>query len=204
MANTASPVGFLHLGNVDGTSPTFGHIAMKIANADTTKVFKGDPVKQLNTGYVAQWTATTAVSQLKGIFVGCEYLSSAGLGIVRSPYWPGSGATGDITAFLIPCNLTAPGLFMAQTIGSTAIAFAQIGECVDVSLGTGSTITGLSAAGPDFSTLGTTATLPFRIVGHNGLVGPAIGPSGIANDNTLANNWVYLACNTAGAGSTGV
>lgn len=199
MANTASPLGFLHQGNTEGTSPTFGQRNALIANANGTAIFKGDPVKLLSTGYIAQWTASTAVSQLAGIFVGCQYQSSVA-GLVRSPYWPGSGATGDITAFIIPCNLSTPGWFLCQAIGATGILFADIGQTVDVSLGSGSTTTGLSAAGADQGTLGTSATLPFRVMA----MGPATGPSGTGNDNTLANNWIYVAANVAGSGSTGI
>lgn len=198
MANVASPVGFLHQGNNEGASPTFGTRQILIAS-NAGAIYKGDPVKMLNTGYASAWTASTAVSQLGGIFVGCQYQSStSGVGLIRSQYWPGSGATGDVTGFIIPCNLSTPGWFLVQATGATGILFADIGQTVDVNMGTGNTYTGLSGAGADQSTLGTTATLPFRVMA----MGPANGPSGTANDNTAANNWIYVAANVYG--STGI
>lgn len=199
MANTASPVGFLHQGNTEGVSPTFGQRKITISSS-AGAIYKNDPVKILSTGYASQWTAATAVSQLAGIFIGCEYQGNAGQGLVRSAYWPGSGATGDVTGWIIPLNLSVSGWFLAQAVGTTGILFADVGQNVDVSIGTGSTATGMSGAGVDQSTLGVTATLPFRVMA----LGPAIGPSGTSNDNTLANNWVYVAANVSGAGSTGI
>lgn len=198
MANVASPIGFLQQGNTEGASPTFGQRYALIASNNATAIYKGDPVKFLSTGYIAQWTAATAGSQLAGIFLGCEYQSATGL--VRSPYWPGSGATADVKAIIAPCNLSTPGWFLVQAVGNTGILFANIGLNVDVSLGTGSTVTGLSGAGADQTTLGTTSTLPFRVMA----MGPSIGPSGQPNDNTAANNWIYVAANVSGAGSTGI
>lgn len=203
MANTVAPVGFLHQGSTEGSSPTFGQKAMLIANADSTALGRGDPLKMLSTGYVSAWTNGTAVSQLAGIFMGCQYLSSSGAGLIRSNYWPGSGATGDITAFILPCNLAgAVPFFLVQAASGTTVAFADIGQNCDVTMGTPSSTTGLSGA--SISNLGTAATLPFRIVGYNGAAGPALAPNGAANDLTSAAGWVYVAANVAGAGSTGI
>src|SRR3970282_648063 len=95
MANTLAPFGFRHLGNWGGSSPTFGMVSRQIAAADTADIFQGDPVKSLSTGYVAAWTAGTAVSQLAGIFVGCQYLNTSSGQTVFRPYWQGGDNTGD-------------------------------------------------------------------------------------------------------------
>lgn len=199
MANVLAPFGFRHMGNTDGASPTFGMITRQVAFNDTTKIFTGDPVKSLATGFVSQWTAATAVSQLAGIFNGCSYLSIAQAKYVWSPYWPGSdvASTSVVTAYLIPCNLSVPGQFLVQVSGSTPIAFIDIGQNVDVAVGTGSTLTGISGATADFATLGVTATLPFRVMGLYAGVGNG-------SDSTSVNDWIVVAANVSGAGSTGI
>lgn len=199
MANVLAPFGFRHLGNTDGASPTFGLITRQIAYNDTTKIYLGDPVKSLSTGFVAQWTAATAVSQLAGIFNGCSYLSVAAGRYVWSPYWPGAdvASTSVVTAYLVPCNLSVPGQFLVQVSGATPIAFLDIGANVDVALGTGSTLTGISGATADFATLGATATLPFRVMSlYQGV--------GNGSDSASVNNWIVVAANVSGAGSTGI
>lgn len=198
MANTLAPFGFRHTGITNGASPTFGLITRQVAYNDTTKIYLGDPVKSLSTGYVAQWTAGTAVSQLAGVFNGCSYLSTARGSYVWSPYWPGSDvASGNVvTAYLNPCNLSVAPTFLVQSSG-TAITLADIGMNADVAIGTGSTLTGISGATLDQATLATTATLPFRIIDLYAGVGNGA-------DTTTSYNWVIVAANVSGAGSTGI
>lgn len=215
MANVNAPYGFKQQQGAVGASSNFEMINMPIAYNDSTKIYTGDPVKRLNTGYIAQWTASTAVSQLAGIFAGCEYLSSSQGKMVSSPYWPGadvaSSAQSTIIAKIIPCNLAIPSKFLVQSDG-TGIAFADIGQNVDVAIGTGSTLTGQSGAYLDAGTLGVTATLPFRIVGLYGGAWGAGGSGGIqpgstgpyTGSATGAYNWVIVQANVSGAGSTGI
>lgn len=196
MANTLAPFGFRQTGVYGGVAPNFGMITRTIDKDDNTKVFFGDPVKSLSTGYVAQWTAGTAVSQLAGIFVGCKYLSTAQGRIVWSQYWPGADAAADVEAYLAPCNLSVPPTFVVQSSG-TAITLADIGANADVSIGTGSTVTGVSGATLDQASIGVEATKPFRIVDlYRGV--------GNGADAASSYNWVLVAANVAGAGSTGI
>jgi len=215
MPNNNAPFGFSQQQGAVGAASNFELINMPIAYNDSTKIYTGDPVKRLNTGYIAQWTAATAVSQLAGIFVGCEYLSSSQGKMVQSPYWPGadvaSSAQSTIRAKIIPCNLAIPSKFLVQS-DATGIAFADIGQNIDVALGTGSTLTGQSGAYLDTGTLGTAATLPFRIVGLYGGAWGAGGNGGVqpgttgpySGSATGAYNWVIVQANVSGAGSTGI
>ena len=66
-----------------------------IASNNATKIYQGDPIKVLSTGYVAQWTNGTASTALAGIFVGCRYLSTSQGKTLFSNYWPGSDAAAD-------------------------------------------------------------------------------------------------------------
>jgi hypothetical protein len=90
---------------------------------------------------------------------------------------------------------------------STGVAFADIGQNCDVTLGTGNTLNGQSGA--YISNLGTTATLPFRIdslyggaVGAGGRGGIQPGSTGpYSGSATGAYNWVIVRANTTGIGT---
>ena len=103
MANTFAPSGFLQYQGGAGGAPTFAQSVRRIASGNTTAIFTGDPVQPVTstaTGYITQATAGGSV-QLAGIFVGCKYLSTSLNRVVWSAYWPGSGATGDVEAYVI-------------------------------------------------------------------------------------------------------
>jgi len=196
MANTFAPRGLVPYAGADGAAPTYGlgFRPRLIAYNDTTKIYHGDPVKALSTGYVAQWTAATAVSQLAGVFWGCRYYSVSTKQPYFNNYWPGAdvGTDAEIEGQLIPVNTATPPMFLIQTGNSVTTAVnvgvADIGQNADVALGTGNTNTGMSGAYLDINTFGTTATLPFRIVDiYDG--------SSFNNDPTSANNWVIVQAN---------
>lgn len=170
MANNFAPSGLVPWSGADGAAPTYGTVWVNIAYNDTTKIYRGDPVKQLATGYVAQWTAGTAVSQLTGIFWGCKYYSVSQKTTVWSKYWPGADVATNavVKAQVIPVNTAVPPKFIVQTADSNttavAVTIASVGQNADVALGTGSELSGASGAYLDINTFNTTATLPFRIV----------------------------------------
>lgn len=215
MANVNAPFGLRQQQSATGAGSNFEMIYRQVAYNDTTKIFTGDPVKQVDTGYVAQWTAATEVSQMIGIFAGCEYLSSATGKMQSSPFWPGadvaSTAQNTIIAKIIPCNLAIPSRFIVQS-DATGCAFADIGLNVDLALGTGNTTTGISGAYINMGTKAATATLPFRIVGLYGGLPGAGGAGGVqpgstgpySGSPTGAYNWVIVMANVSGAGSTGI
>lgn len=213
MANLNAPFGLKPMTSATGAASNYEMRNAVIAYNDTTKIYSGDPVKMLSTGFIAQWTATTAVSQLWGIFQGCEYLSTSQGKKVFSQFWPGadvaSTAQNSITAFIIPCNQAIASTFVVQS-DSTGIGFGDIGANVDVAIGTGSTLTGRSGAYLNSATLNTTATLPFRIMG---LAGGPLGAGGMGivtpsdtnpygGSATGAYNWVIVSANNTG--STGI
>jgi hypothetical protein len=198
MANTNAPFGFRLLGLTGGSaSATFGMTTAKIASNDTTACFQNDPVKMLNTGYVSQWTNNTVVSQLAGIFVGCKYYNTAFKRVVWSNYWPGSGATGDVTVYLNPGINTPAGLFVVQA-AATEVTFADIGKTVDVTVGSGSTLTGISAATLENNVYNGAATDPFRIVD----IWSNFGAPGSSGTDASAYNWVVVTANVAQATGT--
>ncbi len=137
------------------------------------------------------------MSQLAGVFWGCEYLSQT-LGYTReNTYWPATdvASTSVVSAFIIPCDLASPMWFLAQS-GSTGLTQADVGSNVDFEVGSGSTTTGISA-GTLGNTLTTTNTLPFKIMALFGDVG------GIGNGtSTGAYARAYVAANITS--STGI
>ena len=66
MANVNAPFGLKPLTSATGAASNYEMRKANIAYNNTTKIYRGDPVKLLSTGYIAQWTAATAVSQLAG------------------------------------------------------------------------------------------------------------------------------------------
>ena len=194
MANTFAPFGFSQTGGAPGAAPNAEQAAYPILHSDTNKIYSGDPVKILASGYVAAWTAGTSVDQMFGIFVGCKYLSVSQSRIVWSNYWPGADAvSGSVEAYVVPCSPGTAPRFLVQTGNSstTAVAVTQadVGINADVAMGTGSTVTGRSGAYLDINTFGTTNTLPFRIIGlYQGV--------GNGSDAASANNWVIVEANT--------
>jgi len=199
MSNTNAPFGFMPV-NVSPGSPTpsYGLMTKRILYSNATAIYRGDPVKLLASGYVAQWTQGTAVSQLAGIFWGCSYLSTAQGRTTNSTYWPGtdvSATAAYATAYIIPCvGSGAPPLFKVQS-DSTQIAFADIGQNVDVTVGTGTAgIYGKSGASLAYATLATTATLPFRVVD----LWSNISPGDAGTDDTSSYNIAVVRANIAG------
>lgn len=195
MANTNSPFGFRQYKGT-GSAPTYEQNTRKIASNNSTAIFSGDAVIPLTTGYIAQATASTV--RMEGIFVGCKYVSTSQKRTVWSNYWPGSDATGDVEAYVVD----DPNAQFVVQAGATAIGFANIGEYIQLNVGTGNTATGIS--GMFVESPGTTVTLPFIV---KGLVETPPGANG--TDITSAYNLVIVGFNNAstrtnGAGPTGI
>lgn len=186
MANVSGANGFQYFGRLEGGSPTEGLTARLVSSADTAALGQGDPVTSLTTGYVTASTAGT--TQIDGIVNGFEYLSTALGRIVETNYYAGSGAAGDVKVYLY----TDPqGVFQAQS-NNTAIVFSDIGANINFSSGAPNSTTGFSTASLDQSSINTTNTLPFRIVG---LFSDAAPPGTNGTDNTSANNRVLVSAN---------
>lgn len=188
MANTNAPNGFVYAGRQDGGSPTMGNTVAKIISTYGTAIGFGDPVIRVASGYIQQATASTV--QIFGIFCGCSYLNTAVGRVVWSNNWPGTTQGSDATAYI---NTDPQSLFIAQSL-NTAIVFADIGANVQFAIGTVNSVTGLSATTVDQSTIATTDTLPFRIVGLYSdleLSGGAVE----GTDNSSAYNRVIVAPN---------
>lgn len=158
MANTNAPFGFRQYSGT-GSAPTYEQVPVRIAY-DATNIFFGDPVTPTNGGLVVQGAGGDA--QTAGIFVGCQYLSVSQKRTVWSNFWPGSdvAATNYVTGYIVN---DPNAKFLAQ-VGTTGLVVADVNSNIDYAIGTGNTMSGISGAFLDQSTLATTSTLPFRVV----------------------------------------
>ena len=208
MANTFAPFGFAQFSNSGGQAPTYGQSKRRIASGNGTAIYYGDPVMPVvstATGYITQGAAGT--TRLSGIFVGCEYLSVSQKRVIRSLYWPGSDASGDVTAWVIDdpnATFKVQGNSTTFNITGTPTAFTSsvIGQYAQFAIGTGSTVTGQS--GSYLNSVGTTVTFPFIVLD---LILDPPGSNGA--DPTTAYNWVVVGFNNEllrsnGAGPTGI
>jgi hypothetical protein len=195
MPNTNAPFGFRQYRGL-GSAPTYEQSVRLIKSDNTTAIFFGDPVTNLNTGYIGR--ATAGANPISGIFAGCKYLSTSQKRTVWSNYWPGADAAADVEAYLID---DPNAQFLVQA-GGTAIGLGDMGNYIQFDLGTGNTATGISGA---FVTgAATTITLPFRIIGFD--VDP---PGSNGTDISSAYNYVIVAFNNITsrsntAGPTGI
>lgn len=177
MANTAAYFGFTQYQGGAGGAPTFAQSTRRIASGNTTPIYTGDPVMPVVStanGYITQGAAGT--TRLDGIFVGCKYLNTSLGRTVWSSYWPGSGATGDVEAYVIDdpnARFLVQTSFAGAPMTGTATTMTSgiIGQYAQFTIGSGNTSTGRSGA--YLSSVGTTVTFPFIVVdyqisGNNG------------------------------------
>lgn len=195
MSNTNAPFGFRQYRGL-GSAPTYEQSVRLIKSDNSTAVYFGDPVSNLNTGYITRSTAGTA--QIAGIFAGCKYLSTSQKRTVWSNYWPGSDASADVEAYVID----DPNAQFVVQAGGTAIGLADMGLYVQFNLGTGNANTGISGAYVESPAV--TATLPFRIIGF--ITDP---PGANGTDIASAYNQIIVGFNNVtsrnnGAGPTGL
>jgi hypothetical protein len=214
MSNVNAPFGLRVLEGPYGSPATYELTQANIAYNNTTPIYTGDLVDVLPTGYIRQWVASTSVvAQLRGVFMGVEYLSTAQGKMVSSPYWPGSDvastAQNSIVAKILPLGLGSPLKFVVQS-DATGVTFADIGANVEFTQGTGNALTGRS--GGYISGINTTATLPLKIIGLYGGLPGAGGRMGVqpgstgpySGSATGAYAWAVVVANTTGTGTAGL
>lgn len=203
---TAPTGGFQEFGRMEGGSPTAGMTPVWIASTDASIMLRGDPIVTSSAGgtnlsgaYIT--AAASGISFIRGIFQGCEqYIPTAGRMVWSNSYNGAvTGSTGDVKAWIID----DPGrLFLVQGSTSGAITSSFVGLNVGFTgQSSANGTTGLSNAQVTSSTVGSTNTLPFRIVDFYSAYAPpavpAIGASNFINgtDNTVFGNMVIVRLN---------
>ena len=212
MANVFAPYGLLPMEGAYGSPPTYELTQGNILYSNTTAIFRGDLVEVGADGYLIQ-SPGAAVAQVRGVFMGVEYLSTAEGKMVSRAYWPGtdvaSTAQDTIVAKILPLNLGSPLKFIVQS-DVTGVTFADIGENAALTAGTGNTLNGQSGA--FLSGITTTAALPLKIIGLYGGKPGAGGRMGIqpgttgpySGSATGAYAWAIVSINSTGTGTVGL
>jgi len=197
MANVAGPFGALQWGTVNGGTPNFAQSgsrtqSFKISSGYGTAIGFGDLVTLVSgsnpTGYINRWVATdgSATYQVAGVFYGCAYLSTGQKKWVWNNWWPGSDATGDVTAYVC----ADPNAIFQIQANSGPIDQTYLGLTADVVMGTVNTTTGQSAMSLATPSATNPQYLPFKVIGC------ITEPPGVnGNDVTTAYNNVLVAFN---------
>jgi hypothetical protein len=172
MANINGSFGLRPLNKMGGaanSTATSNYSLYEIANGNTNKLYHGQPVIPLSTGYIdAAGAAAGGTVGLVGVFQGCEYVSSTTGKPTWSNYWPGSGADSNhaIKAYVNddPMQLYVIATDASWTNKATARAAVFANANFSTAI-TGTDATGLSLGRLAISTIATTAALQMRIMG---------------------------------------
>jgi hypothetical protein len=183
MSNTSAPNGFTYMRRLDGAEPNDASNKYPILYTQTDKMGYGDPVILVG-GYLDIWASGLAT----GIFRGCEYVDSS-IGFTWSKAWttPSTAVSGTVYGYICDDPMA---VFQVQVGGSTTtgVVFTQVGLNASPG-GVGAPNTsGISVAYLDETTVSTTSTLPFRIVG--------LGTS-VTNDALSAYDYVQVVLNNS-------
>lgn len=211
----APPVGSTLI--INGSTMSSGNLngAYTITSSTTTTAVVANSGATISATSTASGTVTVIVP-VAGIFNGCQYLSTTTKRQEWSPYWPGSGSTGDVQAKVIA---DPNARFLVQTGNSnttaTAVGLASVGQNISFnwndSTATGETngntangqstffadqysLIANSAAGPAAN-----AYLPFRVIGLVNYVPGQVSPlaSINGNDHTAGYNDIIVGFNNA-------
>ena len=159
MANNDKAFGLRPLGNLSGTGAQkqYGY---EIADNQSGAIFQGDLVT-LKDGYILQFDPASHTAAV-GVFNGCFYNDPTTQKPTFINYYPGSIniTQGKILAEVLD---DPSQMFILQNDGTSAVT--DYGKNADITIGTGNTVTGLSANELDTSTIATTAALNLKIIG---------------------------------------
>jgi hypothetical protein len=172
MANSNGSFGLRPLNKMGGganSTATSNYSLYEIANGYTDKLYHGEAVIPLSTGYIgAPGAAAGGTVGLLGVFQGCEYVSSTTGKPTWSNYWPGSGADSNhpVKAYINDDPMQLYVIATDATWTSKATARAGVFANANFSTGiTGTDATGVSLGRLAISTIATTAALQLRILG---------------------------------------
>ncbi len=202
MANTFAPFGFRQYRRLDGGAPTAGFDTLFITSSDTNVIGTGDVVATIQStvgvaagNYVS--AASSGLSQVRGVFFGCEFFSPTVNRKVWSPFFPGSVQTSCGAADAQAWVCTDPEmLYIVQCSTTNTVTSSMVNHNFGISSGTigsANTTTGLSVMTLASSTGVTTGTLPWRLMDFYSNVAP---PGTNGTDNASAGNIVIVAPNS--------
>jgi hypothetical protein len=173
MANQETAYGLRPVGLVGAGANTTGVTKYEIASDNTNAIYQYSLVVPTSNG-VIDYAGDTAggTTAALGVLIGVEYVDATSKKPVWKNYWPGSSAVSVNTNYPIKAFVTDNPMQLYQVATDASItdrATAVQAIFANASLGTsargGSTNNGRSTAALAVSTIGTTATLPLKIIG---------------------------------------
>jgi len=172
MANSNGAFGLRPYGMLGSAPNSTGTTEYRIASDNSNPIFQGMAVIPLAAGVIDDLQAAAGGNvAIVGVFNGCEYVSSTTGEVIRSNFWPGSGADSNfpVRAFLFD-NPSQLFTIATSNVVSAANTEAEIRTAVFANIAfatgnSGSTTTGISSATADLNTIATTNTLAMRIMG---------------------------------------
>ena len=173
MANQDTSYGLRPIGLVGSGVNSTGVTQYEIASDNTNAIYQYGIVVPLTSGFIDYAGATDGgTTQALGVLMGVEYVDSVSKKPVYKNYWPGSGSVSVDTNHPVKAFVAdnPDQLFKVASDATLVNRAGAVGKTFkNASLGTsarlGSASTGVSSAALAVSTIGTTATLPLRIVG---------------------------------------
>ena len=172
MANSNGAFGLRPYGMLGSAPNSTGTTEYRIASSNSNPIFQGMAVIPLAAGVIDDLQAAAGGNvSIVGVFNGCEYVSSTTGEVIRSNFWPGSGADSNfpVRAFLFD-NPSQLFTIATSNVVSAANTEAEVRAAVFANIAfatgnSGSTTTGISSATADLNTIATTNTLAMRIMG---------------------------------------
>jgi len=164
-----------------------------------TSLFLGDLVTFTN-GQLVRYNTSGSSTIPSGVFWGCEYTDPTGIYQFQK-FWPAAQAVKVGTTPIAKVIVDTNTIFTIQS--SAAFAWANLGKNFDVTFATpGNPATGESGMMLDYTSVGTTATLPLHAIAFDTVPGnaPSVGGTSVA----FANILVKLNNTIINAGATGV
>lgn len=211
MANISKINGFRPVKHVTGAPYNGQSNIYAVASGDSTALFVGDVVKLAADGNAAGVQYVTAHAAgvagtgqpALGVVVGvintkldqvAGAMSGGSISLDTPVYRPGSVEqyvlVADSPDLIYEVEATAAG-------SAYSFAVADVGQNANIFAGSGSTVTGNSAHSLNMSDKGTTATLPFKIVGVAAKVGNEV-TGNYTKVNVQINNHQYKSVGTVG------
>lgn len=195
-ANTLIPFGFRVASQYNASPGNFSVNTRSIAYNNANNIGYGDPVKSISTGYIDLMAA--GGTTIHGIFAGCEYPSATAVGGYSfQPIWAavsGLASTATVQARVYNDPMT---VFLAQANGA-AMTISKVGYNIDILAGTPNAQSGIATSSLDATTVATTGTLPFKIIGILGLGAYVNSVSPLSTYvPTNDNQFVFVKMNTS-------
>jgi hypothetical protein len=165
MANSNTPFGLKLRSDLMGYLPPLKKVLLP--SGDATAVFMNDPVKLAGDASATQPGCPTvaqaaAGDAIYGVVVGIDQYDEVAIGSVNMYRLHRPASTAMYA--LVCCDPNAIYEVQEDAVGG-ALATADVGLNAEIVVGSGSTVTGLSAVQLDTSTKATTATLALKILG---------------------------------------